>query len=38
MGWLALVAPFTSLGVKSGEKWVVSARGLEVGDEVPEGS
>jgi len=38
MGWVALVAPLTSLRVESGKEWLVGAGGLEVGDEVPEGS
>ena len=38
MGWVAVVAPLTSLRVESGKEWLVGAGGLEVGDEVPEGS
>lgn len=38
MGWVASVAAFTSLRVEGSEEGVVGAGGLEVGDEVPEGS
>lgn len=38
MGWVASVTAFTSLRVEGSEEGVVCAGGLEVGDEVPEGS